>query len=264
MEMTPRTTNANYAAMGGVPAFLGNAWDAMSKARQAAEANGFKSAALALKARPGGGGSDFKLPQFEMDLNKRAYDQYGLKDMKTYMDAFRAIEKSAQGQTGADDMQLLYSYIKLLDPNSAVREGEYGAAASTGTLWDMAKRFAAKGELMSDRSSPLLSPSMRAAFAKSARNAMVSAAQSYRPREQQFMSMVGGYQPWGVDPNRVYQTPFNEKNFSPELWADMNSEAKLGTYASRSMQDQQELEREQAEAEELRRLEEKRRAAGVK
>lgn len=38
--------------------------------------------------------------------------------------------------TGASDMSLIFAYMKLLDPSSTVREGEYANAAKSGTFGD--------------------------------------------------------------------------------------------------------------------------------
>ncbi len=56
------------------------------------------------------------------------------KDYRTVRDAYGKIVEAAKKPTGAGDMSLLYSYIKLLDPGSAVREGEFATAAQSGSL----------------------------------------------------------------------------------------------------------------------------------
>ena len=53
--------------------------------------------------------------------------------------ALGAIEASAQDPTAAGDISLIFAYMKMLDPNSVVREGEFATAQSAGsvpqTLW---------------------------------------------------------------------------------------------------------------------------------
>lgn len=53
------------------------------------------------------------------------------KDFAVIDDAYAKIKAGAQLQTGAGDVALLYGYMKLLDPNSAVREGEVATAQNT-------------------------------------------------------------------------------------------------------------------------------------
>ena len=54
------------------------------------------------------------------------------KDFRVVQDAHTKINSTAD--TGAGDMSLLYSYVKLLDPGSVVRESEFAAAAQSGSL----------------------------------------------------------------------------------------------------------------------------------
>lgn len=54
------------------------------------------------------------------------------KNFRTVQDAYSKIKKTTS--TGAGDMSMLYSYIKLLDPDSVVRESEFATAAASGSL----------------------------------------------------------------------------------------------------------------------------------
>ena len=83
--------------------------------------------------------------QIEMAKMGRAQDQQGFtrantlrdefntltKDFRTVQDAYSKIK--ATSDTGAGDMSLLYSYVKLLDPGSVVRESEFATAAASGS-----------------------------------------------------------------------------------------------------------------------------------
>jgi hypothetical protein len=53
------------------------------------------------------------------------------KDFRTVQDAFSKIQSTSD--SGAGDMSLLYSYVKLLDPGSVVRESEFATAAASGS-----------------------------------------------------------------------------------------------------------------------------------
>jgi hypothetical protein len=57
---------------------------------------------------------------------------------KVYRDvenAFGRIQSAVDGEsTGASDMALIFNYMKMLDPGSTVREGEFATAANTGGL----------------------------------------------------------------------------------------------------------------------------------
>jgi len=61
-------------------------------------------------------------------------DEYNnlTKDFRVVQDAHEKIKSVAA--TGAGDMSLLYSFVKLLDPGSVVRESEFAAAAASGSF----------------------------------------------------------------------------------------------------------------------------------
>jgi hypothetical protein len=48
--------------------------------------------------------------------------------------AFARIMASSEAPTGAGDMALIFNFMKLLDPGSTVREGEYATARDTGNV----------------------------------------------------------------------------------------------------------------------------------
>jgi len=52
------------------------------------------------------------------------------KDFETVRDAYGRIQAAAADKTGSGDLALLFSYMKVLDPNSVVRESEFDNAAA--------------------------------------------------------------------------------------------------------------------------------------
>lgn len=56
------------------------------------------------------------------------------KDFYAARDGYERVLASAKDPSAAGDMALLYGYMKLLDPNSVVRETEFAQAARTGSL----------------------------------------------------------------------------------------------------------------------------------
>jgi len=76
-----------------------------------------------------------------------------VKDFKKVTNYLNTIDVNAQKKTPAGDMSLIYSYMKLLDPNSTVREWEYATAKNAGTLDDKTRNLynkAIKGTLLTD------------------------------------------------------------------------------------------------------------------
>jgi hypothetical protein len=92
-------------------------------------------------------------------------DEYNTltKDFRTVQDAYAKIQGTSA--TGAGDMSMLYSYVKLLDPGSVVRESEFATAAASGSFGEQvqgAVQRLATGERLPD--------SLRAAFKSEAGN----------------------------------------------------------------------------------------------
>lgn len=56
------------------------------------------------------------------------------KDWKQINDAYPRILSAAQNPSPAGDISLLYGFMKLNDPNSTVREGEYATAENAGSI----------------------------------------------------------------------------------------------------------------------------------
>jgi hypothetical protein len=61
----------------------------------------------------------------------------GLNEVKDYKDvaiAYDKVEASAKSKTAAGDMALIFGFMKMLDPGSTVREGEYASAQDSTNL----------------------------------------------------------------------------------------------------------------------------------
>lgn len=76
------------------------------------------------------------------DLRKEF--QGGQTYKNTQLIAESAKKVLSSSDTGAGDMSLLYGYMKLLDPGSAVRESEFATAASSGSLPAQIQGWASK------------------------------------------------------------------------------------------------------------------------
>lgn len=67
-------------------------------------------------------------------LRKEFIGKQETKEFAKQSAAFARIMASAEAPTGAGDMALIFNYMKLLDPGSTVREGEYATARDTGNV----------------------------------------------------------------------------------------------------------------------------------
>ena len=122
----------------------------------------------------------------------------------------RMLEHGANDPTGASDMAAVFSFMKMLDPTSVVREGEYIRASKASAIidrWMPAQVW--------DRLSKgvLLTPDQRVAFLQAANQAVqshIDAAQNIRAATENTANMLG------VDPRAVTGSlDFSVPKFSP-------------------------------------------------
>lgn len=131
--------------------------------------------------------------------------QNGTKLRKEYMDEtkpftdlrtnYQKITASSQDTTGASDIALVYSFMKMLDPTSVVREGEFATAANAGGV---------DARVMSLYNSALngqkLSPQIRQEFVQQAGRQFEAQAQTYQQIKKKYEGMA---QEYGLDPALV-------------------------------------------------------------
>lgn len=96
---------------------------------------------------------------------------------------------------GANDMSLIFGYMKMLDPNSTVREGEYANAENSGAISD--KILNTYNKLLKG---DILTEDQRKSFAESAQGLYQSQAKSYYSMKDQFQTIAkdNGYNPAAV------------------------------------------------------------------
>jgi hypothetical protein len=109
---------------------------------------------------------------------------------------FEIIRTSAQDNSGAGDIALVTSFMKMLDPGSVVRETEFATAANAGGLLARLSTIAQRVE-----SGQFLTPAQRADFQRLA-NQYLQAAQEQEGRVQgSYQRIVDNY---GLDPVNVF------------------------------------------------------------
>jgi hypothetical protein len=81
-------------------------------------------------------------PQMILSADQKVGNEAKLRDdyrqeSKNYLtlrDAFGKIQGAAQSKTGPGDISLIFGYMKMLDPGSTVREGEFATAQNAGSI----------------------------------------------------------------------------------------------------------------------------------
>jgi hypothetical protein len=70
--------------------------------------------------------------KYEQGLRKEYTSLTG--DLRTINDSYARMKSASAVNSGAGDIAVVYSYMKMLDPTSVVREGEYATAENTGGI----------------------------------------------------------------------------------------------------------------------------------
>lgn len=104
--------------------------------------------------------------------------------------AYKKIETAAKNPSAAGDISLIFGYMKLLDPGSVVREGEFATAQNAGSI-PQSITSAYNRALNGER----LAPSIRQDFMNQAKNLVSSQKeifdQTLKPRFDSLVSSAG-------------------------------------------------------------------------
>ena len=128
----------------------------------------------------------------------RTSNDKGLKGFYELQNAFGGILASAQEASGPSDIALVTKFMKVLDPTSVVREGEFITARESGSFESSMKNIIEKA-----KSGEILQPGQRKAFVKAAYNLYEKAMDRYTTKKGVYSSMAKHY---GLNPEMV-QSP---------------------------------------------------------
>jgi len=140
-------------------------------------------------------GKDGRKPNIkgEGDLRKE-FDSIN-KDFRLVNDAYSKITASAEDNSGASDMALIFNYMKMLDPGSTVREGEYATAEqATGVPGQVINMYnkALSGAFLND--------TQRADFTSTSKRIYESQAENYNQSVGKYRELATEYD---FDPDRI-------------------------------------------------------------
>lgn len=128
------------------------------------------------------------------DLRKQSFDQEGTllskfvplsKQFREQRAAFGRVEASVKDSSAAGDFSLIFNFLKVLDPESTVREGEFAAAASAAGLSDRLVALAARVD-----SGKRLSDPQRQDFANRSRRLFAEARKQHIALEREFKAIA--------------------------------------------------------------------------
>lgn len=108
-----------------------------------------------------------------------------VKDFKDVDTAFQKIQGAAKNVSAAGDLSLIFGYMKMLDPGSTVREGEFANAQNAGGVDD--KVAAAYNNV---RSGQRLTDAQRADFIAQARGLYEAQRKAYSAAAQRYRGLA--------------------------------------------------------------------------
>jgi len=139
-------------------------------------------------------------PPFGNEKDLRAEFQAQAKPFNELSQAYQKIETAATNNSPAGDIALVYGFMKVLDPGSVVREGEFATAQNAGGVSDTVRNMynkALSGERLGERT--------RSDFLQQSRNII----ESQRPLAQDLVSRYSDIATqYQLNPNQVVYDPF--------------------------------------------------------
>jgi GH24 family phage-related lysozyme (muramidase) len=142
-----------------------------------------------------GGGKDAKKDYFNMATKLQSDFTNQSKEFATVQTAKKRIDASVTDPSAAGDLSLIFNYMKILDPGSTVREGEFATAQNSAGIPDIIR--ARYNQLISGER---LAAPQRADF-------LDRATKLYDAQEKQHFQIVDDFtqkaERYGINPNDV-------------------------------------------------------------
>lgn len=172
---------------------------------------------------------------FEQSLRKEYQSNPVIKAEAETNTSIAKIQKAAEADSPAGDLSLIFSYMKVLDPGSTVREGEFANAQNAGSVPDKIQNIYNRVA-----SGKRLTPDQRKDFVSQAMNL----AQAQR---QQAEILRKGYklqaEKFGLSPEAVIFNPYAQESAAAQFPKTVYD----GKGKSATVSNQQELNEAQAE-----------------
>lgn len=188
-----RTANGDLEAIPGGPAD--------KPAREAPSGYRFKPNGD-LEAIPGGpaaqGVGGGKVVERETGLRKEfdglpVVKRFG--DIRAARGQIQTIARKGDKATAQDDIALVFSFMRMLDPGSVVREGEFATAQNAAGIPERVRNMYNQA-----RDGQRLSPEQRRSMGQTAESLYIRERDAYNAEAERYQSMAKQY---GVEPTRV-------------------------------------------------------------
>lgn len=136
---------------------------------------------------PQGGGPTKSTIQSEAELRKEFTGQQQVKDYQIVRNAFANVQAAAKNPSAAGDLSMIFAYMKILDPNSVVREQEFANAQNAAGVPERIRNV--YNRIMSGER---LSPEQRNDFINQASKLHDNSMRQYEAVRQQFGTIAKG------------------------------------------------------------------------
>lgn len=134
-------------------------------------------------------------PKAEGDLRSEYNGINTVKDYGLQTQAYQRVLDSAKDPSPAGDLALIFNFMKVLDPGSTVREGEFATAQNSGSVPDQIT--AQYNKIISGER---LVPEIRNDFVNRAGQLFEGASQLQQGTNDRYSNLAEQY---GYDPNRI-------------------------------------------------------------
>ena len=164
-------------------------------------------------------------PDQTFNRENQLRDEYNTqkKDFTTVKASLALIEQATANPSPAGDMTIVYSFVRLLDPGSVVREGEFATAENSPGLPERIRGMVNKA--IGDGR---LSNATRMDFLKQARGAVKARAEGQKQLQKRYADLAVGY---GLKPSLVIDDALAGLTLddpqpltAEQRWADLESE----------------------------------------
>ena len=133
----------------------------------------------------------------EADLRKEFNQLAEVKEFKDTRSAFYKVRGAAikQNPTAQDDISLIFSYMKMLDPSSVVREGEFATAQNAASVPDAVRNMYNKAQ-----TGQRLNPDQRRNMLRASEDIYRQTRSRYNEKAKEYRGYAGDYE---INPDRI-------------------------------------------------------------
>jgi hypothetical protein len=135
----------------------------------------------------------------ERETRKDYDDEDVVKSYKKVRDSYERVRAAATTNSGPGDIGLIFNYMKMLDPGSVVREGEFALASNAGGV-DETVRSMYNSLINGER----LTPELRQQFVAAADQLYAESAGNLGNVNERYSDIASD---WQIDPSRVVVAP---------------------------------------------------------